>query len=95
MNIQGFPRDFLLKFKPELEEVEPAAIAPSMDIRPPISTEAGFLTVSPQSTDKPGVVEIVIRIKLGARDTAQAGSATASVESFCEFDGKNRSADHR
>jgi hypothetical protein len=94
MNMQGFPRDFLLKFKPELEQVESAAIAPSMDMRPPISTEAGFLTMSPQSTE-PGVVEIVIRIKLGARGTALAGSATASVESFCEFDGKNRSADHR
>jgi hypothetical protein len=77
MNMQGFPRDFLLKLKPELEQAESAAIAPLMGIRPPIRSEAGFLTVSPRSTDEPGVVEIVIRIKPSAHDVALPGSATA------------------
>jgi hypothetical protein len=93
MNMQGFPRDFLLKLKPELEQAESAAIAPSTGIRQPI--EAGFLTVSPRSTDEPGVVEIVVRINLSAHDTAPAGSPTASPESLCEFDSKNRSAEQR
>jgi hypothetical protein len=62
MNMQGFPCDFLLKLKPELEQAESAAIAPSMGTRPPISSEAGFLTVSPRSTDEPGVVEIVMLV---------------------------------
>jgi hypothetical protein len=53
MNMQGFPRDFLLKLKPELEQAESAAISPSTGMRQPI--EAGFLTVSPRSTDEPGV----------------------------------------
>jgi len=53
-----------------------------MGIRPPISSEAGFLTVSPRSTDEPGVVEIVIRIKVGAHHAALVGSATASAEPF-------------
>jgi len=56
---------------------------------------AGFLTVSPRSTDEPGLIEIVFRIKVSAHDAALAGSATASGESFCEFDGKNRSAQQR
>jgi hypothetical protein len=95
MNMQGFPRDFLLKLKPELEQVESAAVAPSLGIRPSISGEAGFLTVSSRSTDEPGVIEIVIRIKPSAHDAALAGAATASAESLCEFDGKNRSAEQR
>ena len=69
MNMQGFPRDFLLKLKPELEHAESAAVTPSTGVRP-ISSEAGFLTVSPRSTDEPGVVETVIRIKLNAHDAA-------------------------
>jgi hypothetical protein len=95
MNMQGFPRDFLLKLKPELEQAEAAAIAPSLGIRPPISSEFGLLTVSSRSTDEPEVVEIVTRIKLSAHDAALAGAATACTESICEFDGKNRSAGQR
>jgi hypothetical protein len=95
MNMQGFPRDFLLKLKPELEPDESAAIAPSIGVRPAITGEAGFLRVSPRSTDEPRVVEIVIRIKLSTHDAARAGAATMSAESFCEFDGKNRSAEQR
>jgi hypothetical protein len=60
MNLQGFPRDFLLKFKPELEQTESAEIAAPTIARAPISNEGGFLTVC---TDELGVVEIVIRIK--------------------------------
>ena len=92
MNMQGFPRDFLLKLKPELEQAESVAIAPSLGIRPPVSSEVGCLTVSSRSKDEPGVVEIVIRIKLSAHDAALAGAATASAESLCESDRKNRSA---
>jgi hypothetical protein len=54
MNMQGVPRDFLLKLRSELEQAESAAIDPSMGIRTPISSEAGFLTVLPRSTDEPG-----------------------------------------
>jgi hypothetical protein len=70
MNLQGFPRDFLLKFKPELEQAESAEIASPTIARAPISNEGGFLTVSPLSTDELGVVEIVIRIKLSTHDAA-------------------------
>ena len=65
MNMQGFPRDFLLRLKPELEQGESGAIALSMGIRPPNSSEGGFLIMSPRSTDELGVVEIV-RIELSA-----------------------------
>jgi hypothetical protein len=81
--------------KSELEQAESAAIAPSIDTRRPISSAAGFLTVSPRFTDEPGLVEIVIHIKPSARDAALVGFATASAESLCEFDGKNRSAEQR
>ena len=94
MNMQGFPRDFLLKLKPELEQARSAAVTPSTGVHP-ISGEAGFLTVSPRSTDESGVVETVICIKLNAHDVALIGSAKASAESYCEFDGKNRSAGQR
>jgi len=57
MNLQGFPRDFPCKLKPELEQAESTAIAPSIGVRSPISSEAGFLTVSPRSTDEPGVLD--------------------------------------
>ena len=93
MNMQGFPRDFLLRLKPELEQGESGAIALSMGIRPPNSSEGGFLIMSPRSTDELGVVEIV-RIELSAHDAGLVGSAAASPKSFCEFDGKNRSAEH-
>jgi hypothetical protein len=82
MNMQGFPRDFLLKLKPELEQPQSAAVAPSMGIRPLISSEADFLTVWPRSTDEPGVVEIVIRIKRSDHDAALAGSATVERRGF-------------
>lgn len=74
MNMQGFPRDYLLKLKPELERTESAAIAPSMTGRLPVSSEADFLTVSARSTDQSGVVEIVIRIKLSPHDAALVGT---------------------
>jgi hypothetical protein len=56
VNLQAFPRDFLLKLKPDLEEAESAAIVSSVVGRAPTSKE--ILTVSPRSTDEPGVVEM-------------------------------------
>ena len=73
VNLQAFPRDFLLKLKPDLEEAESAAIVSSVVGRAPTTKE--ILTVSPRSTDEPGVVEIVIRIRLG--------SDAAPVDKLC------------
>jgi hypothetical protein len=73
VNLQAFPRDFLLKLRPDLEEAESAAIVSSMVGRAPTTKE--ILTVSPRSTDEPGVVEIVIRIRLG--------SDAAPVDTHC------------
>jgi hypothetical protein len=73
VNLQAFPRDFLLKLKPDLEEAESAAIVSSVVGSAPTTKE--ILTVSPRSTDEPGVVEIVIRIRLG--------SDAAPVDTHC------------
>ena len=82
MNMHGFPRELLLKFKPELERAETATIRPSPSTCPQISCEAKVETVSPRSADEPGGLEVVIRVKLSARDVRQflgigAAGATA------------------
>jgi hypothetical protein len=69
MNLQGFPSNFLLKLKPELEQAEAASLASSTSLRAWDGSDAGFLIVPPRYTGELGVVEIVIRIKLNTQST--------------------------
>jgi hypothetical protein len=80
MTMGAFPRDFLLKFKPELAQAESTDIASSATTRAPSDDEAGCLTVSLRPTTEPGVVEIVIRLKLAANEVAPSGTDRPNAE---------------
>jgi hypothetical protein len=68
MNMQAFPRDFLLKLKPDLEKIPLAVVSSSVSERTPIRSEPGFSTVSSQSADEPGGVDIIVCITLNAQN---------------------------
>lgn len=74
MNLQCYPRELLLKFKPEMEQAEPAATASSRAAAAPISNEAGILITPACCTGESGDIEVVIRIKLSANDAALVGT---------------------
>jgi hypothetical protein len=74
MNLQCYPRELLLKFTPEMEQAESAAIASSRAAPAPISNEAGTLIMPACCTGEPKDIDIVIRVKLSANDAALVGT---------------------
>lgn len=63
---ERLPRDFLLKFKPELAQAEAAGIASATNACAAAGQELNLPSVSPRPTEEPGVVGIVIRLKKAA-----------------------------
>jgi hypothetical protein len=63
MNFQAFPLEFLQKFFPEAARAKPSS-ADSTTEGVSIQTGGVFLSATPRSINEPGIVEIIIRVRM-------------------------------
>jgi hypothetical protein len=88
MNTQAFPLEFLRKFFPELARAKPASVDSATTKCVPIHTEGAILSATPRFINEPGIVEIILRVRVGgprlssldmhSRDLQQIEATTAT-----------------
>jgi hypothetical protein len=64
MNTEAFPFEFLQKYFPKLARVEPTFVDSTAAEDGSIHTDVATLSATPGFTNEPGIVEIVLRIKV-------------------------------
>jgi hypothetical protein len=64
MNTQAFPLEFLRKFFPELARAKPASVDSATTKCVPIHTEGAILSATPRFINEPGIVEIILRVRV-------------------------------
>ena len=64
MNTHAFPLEFLQKSFPRLAPVEPTSVDSATPDGGSIHTDVGILSATPGFTNEPGIVEIVLRIRV-------------------------------
>jgi hypothetical protein len=74
MNTHAFPLEFLQKSFPRLAPAEPTSVDSARPGGGSIHTDVAILSATPRLTNEPGIVEIVLRVRvesprLGALDT--------------------------
>jgi hypothetical protein len=74
MDFRAFGFEFLQNFYPELAQARPTCVDSAATEHGSIHTEVAILSVTPRIINEPGIVEIVLRVRvdsprLGALDT--------------------------
>ena len=64
MNTQAFPFEFLQKYFPKLARAEPTFVDSATAEGGSIHTDVAILSATPGFTNEPGIVEIVLRIRV-------------------------------
>jgi hypothetical protein len=64
MNTQAFPLEFLQKFFPELARAKPTSVDSATTEGGSIHTDVAILSATPRLTNEPGIVEIILRIRV-------------------------------
>jgi hypothetical protein len=64
MNTHAFPLEFLQKSFPRLAPVEPTSVDSATPDGGSIHTDVAILSATPGFTNEPGIVEIVLRIRV-------------------------------
>jgi len=64
MNTHAFPLEFLQKSFPRLAPVEPTSVDSATAEGGSIHSDIAILSATPGFTNEPGIVEIVLRIKV-------------------------------
>ena len=64
MNAQAFPFEFLQKYFPKLAPVEPTSVDSATPGGGSIHADVAILSATPGLTSEPGIVEIVLRIRV-------------------------------
>ena len=64
MNTQAFPFEFLQKYFPKLARAEPTFVHSATAEGGSIQTDVAILSATPRSTNEPGIVEIILRIRV-------------------------------
>jgi hypothetical protein len=83
MNLQAFPLEFLQKFFPEAARAKPTSVDSATTEGASIQTGGVFLSAAPRSINEPGIVEIILRVRVddprvGNRDLQQIEATTAT-----------------
>jgi hypothetical protein len=65
MNLQAFPLEFLQKFFPEAARAKPSSADSATTEGVSMQTGGVFLSATPRSIDEPGIVEIILRVRVG------------------------------
>jgi hypothetical protein len=89
MNFQAFPLEFLQKFFPEAARAKPSSADSATTEGVSIQTGGVFLSATPRSINEPGIVEIIIRVRVDGprvgfldthnRDLQQIEAATTAT----------------
>ena len=64
MNTQAFPFEFLQKYFPKLARAEPTFVDSATTEDGSIHTDVAILSATPGFTNEPGIVEIVLPIRV-------------------------------
>jgi hypothetical protein len=64
MNTHAFPLEFLQKSFPRLARVDPTSVDSATPGGGSIHTDVAILSATPRLTNEPGIVEIVLRIRV-------------------------------
>jgi hypothetical protein len=64
MNTQAFPLEFLEKFFPALARAKATSVDSATTEGASIQTGGVFLSAAPRSINEPGIVEIILRVRV-------------------------------
>jgi hypothetical protein len=64
MNFQAFPLEFLQKFFPEVARAKPSSADSATTEGVSMQTGGIFLSATPRSINEPGIVEIILRVRM-------------------------------
>jgi hypothetical protein len=64
MNLQAFPLEFLEKFFPALARAKATSVDSATTEGASIQTGGVFLSAAPRSINEPGIVEIILRVRV-------------------------------
>ena len=64
MNFQAFPLEFLQKFFPEVARAKPSSADSATTEGVSMQTGGVFLSATPRSINEPGIVEIILRVRV-------------------------------
>jgi hypothetical protein len=64
MNLQAFPLEYLQKFFPEAAQAKPSSADSATTEGVSIQTGGVFLSATPGSINEPGIVEIILRVRV-------------------------------
>jgi hypothetical protein len=64
MNTQAFPLEFLEKFFPALARAKATSVGSATTEGASIQTGGVFLSAAPRSINEPGIVEIILRVRV-------------------------------